>query len=61
MSGSVSEQQILDLRLQGYPHEEIAAAVGLSCGSVRNAYSRLIEQARGIADEAGDPYGGVDG
>ena len=58
---SFREQQILDLRLQGYPHEEIAAAVGLSCGSVRNAYSRLIEQARGIADEAGDPYGGVDG
>jgi RNA polymerase sigma factor (sigma-70 family) len=42
------DQEIMDMRAQGFSHDEIAGRMGLNCGSVRNIFQRLIRQAREV-------------
>lgn len=42
-------QRLLDLRLQGYNHYEIAERLPLAAGSVRNRFSKLMREAQGVA------------
>ncbi|MEN0110951.1 MAG: RNA polymerase sigma factor [Planctomycetota bacterium] len=55
---SEREQTIVTLRsLEGLPHEEVAAAVGLRVGATRTAHSRALAKLRGWLTEA-DTTGG---
>lgn len=44
-------RRMLNLRLQGYNHREIAEQLNLSHGAVRNRFSQLIREARKVARE----------
>ena len=46
---SSRDQQLLELRLKGYPQKEIAKAFNLSYGTVRNKSRRLIKKAEYLA------------
>ena len=41
-------RRILDLRIQGYNHKEIARELRLAPGAVRNRYSKLAREARQV-------------
>lgn len=44
-----ADQQLLDLRCQGYQDQEIADLLQRSHGGVRNRFSKLLDEARKIA------------
>ncbi|GJM35082.1 MAG: hypothetical protein DHS20C18_40830 [Saprospiraceae bacterium] len=48
-----AEKQLLDYRIQGYQHDEIAPLVGLAPGTVRNRFAGLVKSAKCIVGERG--------
>ncbi|MCB9293452.1 MAG: sigma-70 family RNA polymerase sigma factor [Lewinellaceae bacterium] len=43
-------RRLLDLRVQGYNHYEIAERLPLAPGTVRNRYSALVREAKGVVE-----------
>lgn len=43
------QRKMLDLRAQGWEYQEIATAVGVSYGVLRNHFSKLLREARKLA------------
>ncbi|MCB0643263.1 MAG: sigma-70 region 4 domain-containing protein, partial [Phaeodactylibacter sp.] len=50
---SSRDQALLELRLQGFPQQEIAEYFGLSYGTVRNRSRALVKKACRLAKLAG--------